>query len=118
MARETVANLSAANAHLAPNFQPDKALVAQLRGYLNEHSVNFPSNAKKAQLVALFKQHITPRASVILRQRLHVKGSDVGVQRVSSKQLDEPSKKAVSISSSDSASLSEVSPLHLDCIKD
>jgi hypothetical protein len=32
--------------------------VAQLRGILNEYQIDYPSNAKKSQLLALFEEHI------------------------------------------------------------
>jgi hypothetical protein len=47
--------------------------------------VAFPSNAKKAQLVALFEAHVRPRAAQTLRNRMAVEGSSKGIQRVSNK---------------------------------
>lgn len=47
-------------------FDPKSLKVAQLRGILNEHDVEYPSNAKKADLVGLFEKRISPRAAGLL----------------------------------------------------
>ncbi|KAK9328994.1 Man1-Src1p-C-terminal domain-containing protein [Lipomyces starkeyi] len=52
--------------YLEPNFDPQKLRVPELRRVLLMHDVPFPSSAKKAALVELFKQHITPNSANLL----------------------------------------------------
>ncbi len=53
--------------YLQPGFDPSSLLVAHLRAILQTHSVAFPANANKAQLVTLFNSHIAPNASKYAR---------------------------------------------------
>ncbi|KAK9236390.1 Man1-Src1p-C-terminal domain-containing protein [Lipomyces kononenkoae] len=52
--------------YLEPDFDPEKLRVPELRRVLLMHDVLFPSSAKKAVLVELFKQHITPNSANLL----------------------------------------------------
>ncbi|KAK9387874.1 Man1-Src1p-C-terminal domain-containing protein [Lipomyces mesembrius] len=52
--------------YLERNFDPQKLRVPELRRVLLMHDVPFPSSAKKAALVELFKQHITPNSANLL----------------------------------------------------
>ena len=45
--------------------------MAQLRGILTEHDVDYPSNAKKAQLIKLFVDEIKPQAAKLLKKHKH-----------------------------------------------
>lgn len=65
--------------YLQPGFDPTKLRAADLRGLLLEHDVNYPSTAKKAQLVDLFNQYISPRATQIAAQRNRVRASTDGI---------------------------------------
>jgi hypothetical protein len=55
-------------AYLEPDFDPNQLKVAQLRGILSEHDVDYPSNAKKAQLIKLFVDEIKPQAVKLLKK--------------------------------------------------
>lgn len=65
--------------YLQPGFDPTTLKVAELRGILLEHNVDYPSSAKKAQLVDLFTQHVAPKARRILNARSRVKASGRGI---------------------------------------
>ncbi|KAK9368855.1 Man1-Src1p-C-terminal domain-containing protein [Lipomyces kononenkoae] len=52
--------------YLEPNFDPEKLRVPDLRRVLLMHEVAFPSAAKKAVLVELFREHITPNSANLL----------------------------------------------------
>ena len=55
--------------YLSPTFDPSSFTVPRLRSILIEHDINFPSSAKKAQLVQLFADRVTPQADEIRRSR-------------------------------------------------
>ncbi|GAA5938256.1 hypothetical protein JCM3775_002929 [Rhodotorula graminis] len=65
--------------YLSPGFDPTKAKVAELRGYLLAHDVQYSSIAKKPQLVALFEQHIRPQAPALVAQMRGVRASADGI---------------------------------------
>jgi hypothetical protein len=65
--------------YLQPNFDPTTLRVADLRRILLFHDVNFPSSAKKSQLVNLFLDNITPKAQGILRKKSRVRPSSKGI---------------------------------------
>ncbi|KAK9321798.1 Man1-Src1p-C-terminal domain-containing protein [Lipomyces orientalis] len=52
--------------YLEPGFDPAKLRVPDLRRVLLMHDVPFPSSAKKAELVELFKEHISPNSANLL----------------------------------------------------
>ncbi|KAK6457755.1 spliced mRNA and cell cycle regulated protein [Scheffersomyces xylosifermentans] len=53
--------------YLEEGFDPKSLKVTQLRGILNEYDVEYPSNAKKSQLVELFNESILPRSSELAK---------------------------------------------------
>lgn len=55
--------------YLEPGFDPKTLTVAYLRAILQNHDVNFPSNAVKAQLIKAFEENIVPNASKYKRIR-------------------------------------------------
>ncbi|RLV96614.1 Inner nuclear membrane protein SRC1 [Spathaspora sp. JA1] len=64
--------------YLEEGFDPQKLKVAELRNILNRHEVEYPSNAKKTQLVQLFKDNIVSKRQE-LSQEFNVKPSDEGI---------------------------------------
>ena len=66
--------------YLQPNFDPTRLRVPDLRRILIFHDVDFPSSARKAQLVSLFFDNITPKAKVILEQKRRVRPSSEGIE--------------------------------------
>jgi len=48
--------------YLEDGFDPSSLTVVYLRAILQNHDVNFPSNAAKGQLVKLFRENIVPNA--------------------------------------------------------
>lgn len=69
-------------AYLQPGFDPSTLRVAELRGLLLEHDVDYAMTAKKAQLVDLFNEHIASRAQRITDQRNNVRASSRGIVSV------------------------------------
>jgi len=61
------------DAYLEPNFDPTSLRCADLRRILIFHDVEFPSSAKKAQLVHLFFDNITSEAETILERKRNVR---------------------------------------------
>ena len=60
--------------YLQPNFDPTTLKVADLRRILIFHDVEFPSSAKKAQLVNLFLDNITPKTKTIVQAKSRGRG--------------------------------------------
>ncbi|KAI5958481.1 SRC1 [Candida margitis] len=54
--------------YLQPGFDPSSLKVAKLRNILNLHGVDFPSSAKKAELVSIFEKEIVPRGPELLAE--------------------------------------------------
>ena len=68
--------------YLEPNFDPTRLRVPDLRRILLFHDVDFPSSAKKDQLVNLFLDEITPIAKTLLEEKLSVRPSCEGIEIV------------------------------------
>ncbi|CAN6653304.1 inner nuclear membrane protein Src1p [Trichomonascus vanleenenianus] len=54
--------------YLQEGFDPSTLRVADLRRVFVFHDIDYPSSAKKADLVRIFKENITPRAGELLRE--------------------------------------------------
>ncbi|KAF2101954.1 sister chromatid separation protein-like protein [Rhizodiscina lignyota] len=72
--------------YLSPGFDPASLTVPKLRSILVQYNVGYPSSAKKAQLVDLFHEHVTPQAKRILSSRARTKPSSRGIKDVPSSQ--------------------------------
>jgi hypothetical protein len=68
--------------YLEPNFDPTTLRVADLRRILLFHDIDFPSSAKKGQLVNLFLDNIPQKAKGILQKKSRVKPSSKGIIKV------------------------------------
>lgn len=66
-------------AYLQPGFDPNNLRVAELRGILVEHDIDYPSSAKKSELVDLFNDHIAPKSKRLLSAKNRVKPSARGI---------------------------------------
>lgn len=66
-------------AYLEPGFDPNTLKVAELRGILLKHDVDYPSSAKKAVLLDLFNTHVAPKASSIRSNIRGVQASSRGM---------------------------------------
>ncbi len=75
-------------AYLAPGFDPATLTVPQLRSVLVAQSINYPSSAKKTQLIDLFNQHVAPQAKQLRNASLRVKRSSRGILDVASQSTD------------------------------
>ena len=65
--------------YLAPDFDPSTLTVPRLRSILVSHSVDYPSSAKKAQLVEIFNREVVPRSSQILSAQSRTKRTSRGI---------------------------------------
>ncbi|KAF2420981.1 hypothetical protein EJ08DRAFT_738467 [Tothia fuscella] len=72
--------------YLAPDFEPSTLTVPRLRNILLAHSINYPSSAKKPQLIQLFNEHVAAQAKKILTARAKTKRSTRGIVDVPSSQ--------------------------------
>ncbi|KTB07126.1 Inner nuclear membrane protein SRC1 [Nakaseomyces glabratus] len=70
---------------LVPGFKPESLTVAKLRRVLTEHGVEYPANAKKAELAKLFKKHIKPKILEMRKKEKGVRASSDGISRITSK---------------------------------
>jgi hypothetical protein len=66
-------------AYLQPGFDPNNLRVAELRGILVEHDIDYPASAKKSQLVDLFNDHITPKSKRLLSAKNRIQPSTRGI---------------------------------------
>ncbi|KAF2088618.1 hypothetical protein K490DRAFT_39803 [Saccharata proteae CBS 121410] len=65
--------------YLEPDFDPSSLTVPRLRSILLQHDVNYPSAAKKPDLVALFRQHVAPKRRKILNAQRNTVRSAEGI---------------------------------------
>lgn len=65
--------------YLQPNFDPNTLTMPKLRGILVAHNVNYPSTAKKGQLVDIFDEHVRPQARKLLSAKNKTKRSTRGI---------------------------------------
>lgn len=72
--------------YLAPHFDPSSLTVPRLRSILVSHSVDYPSSAKKAQLVEIFNENIVPQSRKILAARSRTKRTSKGITDAESSQ--------------------------------
>jgi len=73
--------------YLSPSFDPASLTVPKLRNILLIHEVDYPSSAKKPQLIQLFNENVVPRAKKILADRAKTKRSARGIVDVPSSQV-------------------------------
>lgn len=65
--------------YLQDGFDPSKVTMPRLRSILVTHEVRFPSNAKKAQLVQAFNDHVQPIVPRLRAKRDKVQRSSLGI---------------------------------------
>lgn len=73
-------------AYLHPDFDPSTLTVPQLRSVLVAHSVNYPSSAKKKELIDLFNENVVPQAKKLRAASARVKRTSRGIVDVPSSQ--------------------------------
>lgn len=66
-------------AYLENGFDPNSLKVAELRGILLKHDVDYPSSAKKSILVDLFNANVATKATKLRASRARVSASDEGM---------------------------------------
>jgi hypothetical protein len=72
--------------YLTPDFDPASLTVPKLRGIFVNHDVQFPSSAKKPQLVDLFNERIVPQSQQILGAQSNAKRTSKGITDAESSQ--------------------------------
>lgn len=70
--------------YLSPTFDPSSLTVPRLRSILVAHEVNYPSSAKKGDLIEIFNTNVVPKARRLLSARSRVKRSARGIEDVPS----------------------------------
>ncbi|AEO65842.1 uncharacterized protein THITE_2113354 [Thermothielavioides terrestris NRRL 8126] len=65
--------------YLQADFDPWSLTVPRLRSILVTHNIQYPSQAKKPQLVDLFNEHVLPQSKQILATRARAKRSSKGI---------------------------------------
>ncbi|KAK3394814.1 Man1-Src1p-C-terminal domain-containing protein [Podospora didyma] len=65
--------------YLQQDFDPWSLTVPRLRSILVTHNVQYPSTAKKSQLVEIFEDKVTPLSKKILAARARAKRSSKGI---------------------------------------
>ena len=73
-------------AYLEPGFDPSTFTIPQLRSVLVAHSVNYPSSAKKKELIDLFNDNVLPQARKLRAASLRVKRTSRGIVDVPASQ--------------------------------
>ncbi|KAK1088347.1 inner nuclear membrane protein enriched at telomere/subtelomere region [Friedmanniomyces endolithicus] len=69
-------------AYLEPGFDPGSLTMPRLRSILVAHNVNYPSSAKKSQLVDIFNDTVLPQARSIRTANARVKRTSRGIEDV------------------------------------
>ncbi|KAK0252458.1 hypothetical protein B0A54_05714 [Friedmanniomyces endolithicus] len=69
-------------AYLEPGFDPGSLTMPRLRSVLVAHNVNYPSSAKKSQLVDIFNESVLPQARSIRTANARVKRTSRGIEDV------------------------------------
>ncbi|KAK4101719.1 hypothetical protein N658DRAFT_496157 [Parathielavia hyrcaniae] len=65
--------------YLQADFDPWSLTVPRLRSILVTHNIQYPSQAKKPQLVELFNEHVMPQSGKILATRARAQRSSKGI---------------------------------------
>ncbi|GAB1311131.1 inner nuclear membrane protein enriched at [Madurella fahalii] len=65
--------------YLQADFDPWSLTVPRLRSILVTHNVQYPSQAKKPQLVELFTEHVVPQSKQLLATRARAKRTSRGI---------------------------------------
>ncbi|KAK5010510.1 hypothetical protein LTR28_009457 [Elasticomyces elasticus] len=72
--------------YLEPGFDPSSLTIPRLRSILVSHNIQYPSSAKKSQLIELFNGNVLPQARKLLNAQAKTKPSTRGIVDVSSSQ--------------------------------
>ncbi|KAH4313029.1 hypothetical protein HBH64_012650 [Parastagonospora nodorum] len=80
--------------YFEPGVDASKITVPELRSILLKHGVNYPSSAKKPDLVRLFNDAVAPQAAQVKRQQARTKRSTRGI-------VDVPSSSASTVTTED-----------------
>jgi hypothetical protein len=70
--------------YFEPGVEANKITVPELRSILLKHGVNYPSSAKKPDLVKLFNDAVAPQAAQVKRVHARTKRTTRGIQDVPS----------------------------------
>lgn len=65
--------------YLQADFDPWSLTVPRLRSILVTHNIQYPSQAKKPQLIDLFNEHVLPQSKQILATRARAKRTSRGI---------------------------------------
>ncbi|EMC95969.1 hypothetical protein BAUCODRAFT_71355 [Baudoinia panamericana UAMH 10762] len=71
-------------AYLEPDFDPNSLTVPRLRSILVAHNINYPSSAKKGQLIEIFNEQVVSQARKLRTANSRVKRTSKGIEDVPS----------------------------------
>lgn len=91
-------------------FDPSKLRVADLRNIFIRHDIEYPSNAKKADLIQIFKDKIVPQAGKLRVQFESIEASGSGIVDAAQKEEEQPRRRTRSVSPHKSPSKSTTAP--------
>lgn len=101
--------------YLQEEFDPRSATVPRLRSILVKHNIQYPSTAKKSQLVEIFNDEVAPQARKILARHARAKRSSMGIVNAGSEETYlEPPKSARRSNSPRKAAAARVKAEELD----
>lgn len=72
--------------YLQTGFDPSSLTMPRLRSILVSHDIEYPSNAKKSQLVQIFNDNVLPQSRKILSARARAKRTSRGIVDAESSQ--------------------------------
>jgi hypothetical protein len=72
--------------YLQAGFDPSTLTVPRLRSILVSHDIDYPSSAKKSQLIQIFNDHVLPQSRRILSARARAKRTSRGIVDAESSQ--------------------------------
>ena len=72
--------------YLSPGFDPSTLTVPRIRSILVAHDIQYPSSAKKSQLIDIFNDQLVPRSRKILAARSRTKRTSKGITDMPSSQ--------------------------------
>lgn len=75
-----------ADDYLQDGFNPRSVTIPRLRSILVTHNIDYPSTAKKTQLVALVEEQVLPQVPKLRAQRARAKRSSLGIVNAGSAQ--------------------------------
>jgi len=72
--------------YLQPDFDLNTLTIPRLRSILVAHNINYPSSAKKAELVQIIQDELLPQAQKLIKEARRVRRTSKGITNIPSSQ--------------------------------